>query len=315
MMTRREAFGAMVLWERIARANASQPATGVNFAVPPHACDSHTHVFGDPARYPMWSGRTYTPEPASSAEMMALHKALHMERVVIVTPSIYGTDNSTTLDGMKVRGKNARGIAVIDDQTSESQLDAMDRAGIRGIRLNLTNAGISDPAAVRQRLQAAAARVRRLRWHVQVLTTPAVIAGIQGTVEDLSVPVVFDHFGGALAAVGVEQPGFGDLVKLVRSGKAYVKISAAYRASQLTTYADAAPLARALITANPDRVIWGSDWPHPDSVPVSGRKATDLAPLLAVDDGRVLNLLPVWAPEEELRRKILVDNPARLYGF
>jgi len=314
MISRREALGFAWLG-RLAFAKASQPATAVDFVVPPHACDCHTHVFGDPARYPMWSGRGYTPEPASSAEMTALHKALHMERVVIVTPSIYGTDNRATLDGMKARGRNARGIAVIDGKTPERDLDVMNRAGVRGIRLNLTNAGISDPAVARQRLQSAAARVRRLNWHVQVLTTLGVIAGIQSAVLDLPVPVVFDHFGGALAEAGIHQPGFGDLVDLVRSGRAYVKISAVYRVSKLADYSDAAPLAKALIGANSERVIWGSDWPHPDSSPAPGRKATDLAPLLQIDDGRVLNLLPTWTGDTDIRRKILVDNPARLYGF
>ena len=314
MLTRREALAAALL-ARMANAKASQPATPVNFAVPPHACDCHTHVFGDPARYPLWSGRTYTPEPASSEEMAALHKALHIERVVIVTPSVYGTDNSATLDGMKARGRNGRGIAVIDEKTPDARLDSMQRAGVRGVRLNLTNAGVNDPAEARRRLQSAAARVRRLNWHVQVLTTPAVIAGIKSAVLDLPVPVVFDHFGGALAEDGLNQPGFADLIDLVRSGKAYVKISAAYRVSKRPDYADAAPLAKALIAANPDRVLWGSDWPHPDSVAVPGRKPADLAPLLPVDDGRVLNLLPTWTADASVRRQILVDNPARLYGF
>ena len=263
----------------------------------------------------MWSGRGYTPEIALPAEMTALHKALHMERVVIVTPSIYGTDNSATLDGMKVRGRNARGVAVIDEKTGERDLDAMNRAGVRCVRLNLTNAGIDDPAEARRRLLAAAARVRRLRWHVQVLTTPPTIAAIRDAVMEVPVPVVFDHFGGAVAEAGVEQRGFPELVELVRSGKAYVKISAVYRVSKRPDYADAAPLAKALIAANPDRVVWGSDWPHPDSNPAPGRKPTDLAPLLQIDDGRVLNLLPSWAPDASMRRRILVENPARLYGF
>jgi predicted TIM-barrel fold metal-dependent hydrolase len=317
MITRREAIGGLACLARTrqAVAKASQPATSVNFAVPPHACDCHTHIFGDPARFPMWEGRGYTPEIALPDEMTALHRALHMERVVIVTPSIYGTDNSATLEGMRIRGKNARGVAVIGERTPERELDSMHRAGVRGVRLNLTNAGINDPAAARQRLQSAAARVGRLGWHVQVLTTPAVIAALQGAVMDLPAPVVFDHFGGAVGAGGVDQQGFGALLEMVRSGKAYVKISAAYRVSARPDYSDAAPLAKALIAANPDRVIWGSDWPHPDSVPVPGRKPTDLAPLLQVDDGKVLNLLPSWTGDQTVRHKILVDNPARLYGF
>lgn len=317
MLTRREALGAAALLARMrtAYAKASQPATAVSFAIPSGACDCHTHIFGDPARFPMWAGRTYTPEAALPSEMTDLLRALHMERVVIVTPSIYGADNRATLEGMRVRGKSARGVAVIDDKTPEGALDAMDRAGVRGIRLNLVNAGVSDPAVARQRLQSAVARVRRLQWHVQLLTTPVVIAAIKGAVLDAPVPVVFDHFGGALAAGGVEQPGFAEMVELVGSGKAYVKISAAYRASTRADYAEVAPLAKALIAANADRVIWGSDWPHPDSAAVPGRKATDLAPLLQVDDGRMLNLLPTWTSDAAMRRKILVENPVRLYGF
>jgi len=130
------------------------------------------------------------------------------------------------------------------------------------------------------------------------------------------VPVVFDHFGGAQAELGVGQPGFADLVELVKSGKAYVKISGAYRASKLAPdYPDVVPLAKLLIAANPDRIVWGTDWPHPDSVTPPGKKVTDVTPLLQIDDGALLNRLPVWAPDQAIRTKILVENPARLYGF
>jgi predicted TIM-barrel fold metal-dependent hydrolase len=318
MRTRREILqgaAAALAGRAAAYAKASQPATAVSFAVPAGACDCHTHIFGDPARYPFWAGRGYTPETALPDEMAKLLAALHIERVVIVTPSVYGTDNSATLDGMKARGRNARGVAVIDDATPERELDAMARAGVLGVRLNLVNAGVNDPAAARERLERAARRVRRLNWHVQVLTTLPVIARIKGAILDCPVPVVIDHFGGAQAELGVEQPGFSDLVECVRSGKAYVKISAVYRVSKRPDYSDAAPLAKALIAANSERVVWGSDWPHPDSGTVPGRKPTDLAPLLQVDDGKVLNLLPVWAPDAAVRKRILVDNPARLYGF
>jgi predicted TIM-barrel fold metal-dependent hydrolase len=248
--------------------------------------------------------------------MSALHRALHIERVVIVTPSVYGTDNSATLEGIKARGKTARGIAVIDEKTSESDLDAMGKAGIRGIRLNLVNSGQNDPEMGRRRFRAAVERMQRRGWHIQMFTTLAVISGIKDLVRESPIPVVFDHFAGAQAARGVDQPGFVDVLELVRSGKAYVKISAAYRASSMPPdYADAAPLAKALIGANADRIVWGTDWPHPDSASVPGRKATDLAPLLQIDDGRLLNQLTVWAPDATVRKKILVDNPARLYGF
>jgi predicted TIM-barrel fold metal-dependent hydrolase len=297
-----------------ASAKAAQPSTPVSFDVPAGACDCHTHIHGDPETFPYFRGRLYTPETALPEEMAALHEALHMQRVVIVTPSVYGTDNAATLYGMKARGKDARGVAVIDEKTPESALDAMHQAGIRGIRLNLATSGVTDPSAGRKRFQAAVERVQKRKWHVQMYTSLAVISSIKDLVLASPVPAVFDHFGGAEAARGAGQPGFSDLVELVRSGKAYVKISGAYRASKLAPdYPDAAPLAKALIAANADHVVWGTDWPHPNSS--SGNPATQVTPLLQIDDGRVLNQLPVWAPDATIRRKILVDNPARLYGF
>jgi predicted TIM-barrel fold metal-dependent hydrolase len=248
--------------------------------------------------------------------MTALHKALHIERVVIVTPSVYGPDNSATSFGMKARGPTARGIAVIDDKTPESDLDAMQQAGFRGIRLNLATGGVNDPNVGRPRFQAAVERVKARGWHVQLFTSLAMISAIKDLVATSPVPVVFDHFGGAEAARGVEQPGFADLVDLVKAGKAYVKISGAYRSSKLgPDFADCTPLAKALIGANPERIVWGTDWPHPDSVTPPGKQISDVTPLFQIDDGRLLNQLPVWAPDAAIRKKILVDNPARLYGF
>ncbi len=177
--------------------------------------------------------------------MTALHKALHIERVVIVTPSVYGTDNSATLFGMKARGATARGVAVIDEKTPEADLDAMNQAGIRGIRLNLATGGVNDPAVGRPRFQAAVERVKGRNWHVQLFTSLSMISAIKDLVAASPVPVVFDHFGGAQAELGPEQPGFSDLLELVKSGKAYVKISGGYRASKLAPdYPDVVPLAR-----------------------------------------------------------------------
>jgi predicted TIM-barrel fold metal-dependent hydrolase len=301
---------------RAALATAAQPSTPVNFDVPAGACDCHTHIHGDPEKFPFFAGRVYTPEPASPEEMAALHRALHIERVVIVTPSVYGTDNSATLFGMKARGATARGVAVIDDKTPDRELDNMNQAGIRGIRLNLATGGVNDPSAGRPRFQAAVERVKNRNWHVQLFTSLTMLSAIKDLVAASPVPVVFDHFGGAQAALGPEQPGFADLLELVRTGTAYAKISGAYRASKLAPdYPDAAPLARALIAANADRIVWGTDWPHPNSVTPPGKQPTDVTPLLQIDDGRLLNQLPVWAPDAAIRKKILVDNPARLYGF
>jgi predicted TIM-barrel fold metal-dependent hydrolase len=321
MLTRRSMMLAsiaagVIMNDRTALAKAAQPSTPVNFDVPAGACDCHTHIHPDPAKFPFFAGRVYTPELASPEEMSALHKAVRMERVVIVTPSIYGPDNSATVFGMAARGTTARGVAVIDDKTSESDLDAMGKAGIRGIRLNLATGGVNDPTVGRPRFSAAVERVKARNWHVQLFTSLAMISAIKDLVAISPVPVVFDHFGGAQAALGLEQPGFADLVELVKSGKAYVKISGAYRASKLgPDYADCTPLAQALIAANADRIIWGTDWPHPDSVTPPGKQITDVTPLYQIDDGRLLNQLPVWAPDAAIRKRILVDNPAQLYGF
>jgi predicted TIM-barrel fold metal-dependent hydrolase len=175
---------------------------------------------------------------------------------------------------------------------------------------------VTDPDAARRRFNDAGARLKGRPWHIQMNTDLAMIDALRSPLAASAVPVVFDHFGGAQGALGTRQRGFDVLVDLVRSGKAYVKISAAYRSSaHPPDYSDAAPLATALIAANVARILWGTDWPHPDSTTVAGRKATDIAPLLQIDDGRVLNQLAVWAPDAATRKTILVDNPARLYQF
>lgn len=320
MLNRRDLLLASVaagvaMQNRAAFAKATQPSTKVNFEVPEHACDCHTHIHL-PEKYPFFAGRTYTPEPATPEEMAALHKALGIERVVIVTPSVYGTDNRATLEGMKFRGNTARGVAVIDDKTTEAQLDEMGKAGIKGIRVNLATGGINDPTIGRKRLEAAIDRVKGRGWHVQCYTILPLLKSIKDVLASSPVPVVFDHFGGAEASLGLEQPGWAELIEGVKSGKVYVKISGAYRLSKNgPDYPDAVPFAKALIAANPDRLVWGSDWPHPDSDPKPGKTAMDLAPLQQIDDGRVLNQLAVWAPDAATRKKILVDNPIRLYGF
>ena len=316
MLTRRDVLiGALAagatMHIRSAFAKASQPATPVNFDVPAGACDCHTHIHGDPEKFPFFPGRVYTPETALPEEMAALHRALRLQRVVIVTPSVYGTDNSATLWGMAARGADARGVAVIDDRTRESELDAMGREGVCGIRLNLSTGGTNDPALGRQRLQRAIERVKSRNWHVQMNTNLAMVSATKDLVAASPVPVVYDHFANAREELGVQQPGFANLVDLVRSGKAYVKISVT--AGPRKDYAPFAPLAKILIAANPERILWGTNWPHPNSG--SGRKATELTPLFQVDDGLVLNLPPAWAPDAVIRKKILVDNPAKLYAF
>jgi len=297
-------------------ADAAQPATPVSFEVPGGACDCHTHIFGDPQRFAFWSGRPYTPETATVNETRALHRALHIERIVIVNSLVYGTDNSCMIDALRRLGGRARGIALIDDKTPDTQLDGLAHAGVRGVRLNFVDLGVPDSVAARQQFRATVKRLAGRDWHIQIRCELPIVEALQDEVMVAPLPVVFDHFAGARASLGVSQSGFAVLVKLIRSGKAYVKISAAYRISdQAPEYSDVAPLAQALIVANPQRVLWGTDWPHPDSSRVPGRRPFDIAPLLQIDDGRLFNQLPVWAPDENVRKTILVGNPARLYGF
>ena len=317
MITRREfmvgAIAAGVLmYTRTGDAKPSQPSTPVNFDVPAGACDCHTHIHY-PEKFPFFAGRVYTPEAAMPAEMARLHKWLHIQRVVIVTPSVYGTDNSATIYGMKARGKDARGVAVINDKTTESEFDALVKAGFKGIRLNLFTVGTTDPSIASKQFQNAARRMKARNWHVQVNTSLAMVTAMKDQFAASPVPVVFDHFCNANTELGVDQPGFADLLDLVRSGKAYVKIS--ITAGPRKDYSGFTPLAKALIAANQDRIVWATNWPHPNSVTPPGRKPTELTPLFQVDDGLTLNLLPVWEPNAGVRKRILVDNPARLYEF
>jgi len=317
MLTRRDFLAGaiatgVILSTKQGFAKPSQPSTPVNFDVPAGACDCHTHIH-IPDIYPFYPGRVYTPETATPEEMAMLHKALHIQRVVIVTPSVYGTDNRATLYGMKFRGKDARGVAVIDDKTTESELDALAKAGFTGIRLNLFTVGTTDPRIAGKQFQEAVKRMKARNWHVQVNTSLAMVIALKDQFAASPVPIVFDHFCNADTDLGVGQAGFTELLQLVRSGKAYVKISVT--AGPRKDYTGFAPLAKALIAANPDRIVWATNWPHPNSVTPPGRKKTDLTPLFQVDDGLVLNLLPTWAPDAGMRKKILVDNPAKLYGF
>ena len=309
------ASAAAVLVRRTAPvfASASQPATPVSFDVPAGACDSHTHIFGDARAFPLAPTHAYTPEPALVGEMQALHRALHVDRVVVVTPSPYGTDNTCTLDAVKQMGGRARCVVVIDEKTSEASLDEMSRGGARGIRLNLITGGEANIAAARHLFEVAVMRTRPRNWHIQIYAQLGTIEALKDAIAACPVPVVLDHFGAAQVAGGVSQRGFDALLAMVHAGHAHVKISAPYRSStQAPDYADVAPIAKAIIAANPQRIVWGTDWPHPN--PALARPV-GLTPYWSIDDGRVFNQLPIWAPDAALRKTILVDNPARLYRF
>jgi predicted TIM-barrel fold metal-dependent hydrolase len=288
----------------------------VDFAVPDGACDCHVHVFpDDTGRYPFVAKRVYTPLAAPVGALKSYLSGLGLDRVVVVQPSVYGTDNSALLDTLDaLGGAKARGVAVIDDGISDAALQDMHRRGVRGVRVNLEMEGESDPNRSARRLVEIAGRVQGFGWHIQIFCLADMIAALAETLAALPVPVVLDHLGGIRADRGPGQQGFGAVVALLRAGNAYVKASGAYLASDAAPdFPEVVPFARAVIAANPDRVVWGSNWPHPD-----GSRRPDpfaVRPFLPVGHSETLNLLGVWAPDDELRHKILVANPARLYGF
>ena len=319
MLLTMAATGAVALHRRATAVVSSADQAGitpVDFPVPAGACDCHAHVFGDAKRFPLSPDRAYTPPPAPVEDLRRFLRGLHMDRVVIVSASVYGTNNDCALDAIRQLGSRARGVANVSPESADSELERLRRGGIRGLRLNFETQGVSDPKVAVDRFRLASERAAKLGWHIQVNTRLPIVAAMEEHVLAGPATVVFDHFAQAEALRGVDQPGFSSLVRLLKSGRAYVKISAAYRiATRPSDYSDVVPLAKALIAANPDRVLWGSDWPHPDAVRRPGRSRTDLAPPLPVDDGRVLNQLAVWAPDAATRHTILVENPARLYGF
>ena len=285
--------------------------------MPALACDCHVHVFGPFDRFPLWADRAYTPGAASIEDLMALHQGLGIGRVVVVQASPQGSDNRCTVDAlqrMNALGHGARGVVVIDEHTSDSELRAMHAAGVRGVRVNLESAGLHDPQVARRLMQAAAERVAPLGWHVQTYTTLDVIASLHDTLMALPTPVVIDHFGRATAAKGVAQEGFAALVSLVQSGQAWVKLSAAHRISDLPDCEDARAIAQALIATNPDRMLWGTDWPHPGAWPGVPRQCEAIEPFHPINDTRALQRLSEWTTPTQWTR-ILVDNPARLYDF
>jgi predicted TIM-barrel fold metal-dependent hydrolase len=287
--------------------------SAIGFDVPAGACDTHVHVFGPAAEFPYDPARGYTPGDAAVADLLQLQSLLQLDRVVLVQPSPYGTDNARLLAALRELGPRARGVAVID---AAADLAAMQAAGVRGARVNLETAGQHDPVAALDGLRRAAAQVAPFGWHIQTYTNLPMIAALHDAILDLPVPLVIDHFGRTPAAPGIDQPGFDALLSLVRSGRAYVKLSAPCRMSQAPDYADAAAIARALIRANPDRMLWGTDWPHTSTKRDPARAASAIEPFQPEDDGRALGRLHDWVGgDADLLRRILVDNPGVLYGF
>jgi predicted TIM-barrel fold metal-dependent hydrolase len=286
----------------------------VTSTIPAGATDCHMHVFE--ARYPVSPSRTYTPGPAPLDHYRKVAAALRLTRAVVVQPSAYSTDNSCTLDAVAAIGASARAVVGIDLNISDEELDRLHKRGARGVRINSASRGLRDVDEIADLVSATAKRIDRLGWHVQIFTDLLVIEQLSGRLRTLPVPVVVDHMGLAQAAQGPVQRGLGALCDLLASGRGWVKLSGAYRVStQEGGFADAGVIIRALIDANPDRCIWGTDWPHTGG---HGHAQSAQAPPIIyrrLDTAALLEQLVACTGDEAIVRKILVDNPARLYGF
>ena len=271
------------------------------FRPPPLACDAHCHIFGPAAKFPFAPDASYHPPDSPFEGLQKLHAILGFERAVIVHASCHGSDMRATLDGIK-RSKGAyRGTAIIDESYSEKDFQRMQDGGIRGVRFNFVQhlGGRPDMAFFHRTV----ARLKDMGWHLIVHLDAQDLVELRDMFMKIPVPMVIDHMGRVQASKGLDQEPFRVLLDFMKNQNTWVKVCGAERVSSKgPPFDDAVPFARALIAAAPDRILWGTDWPHPN---------VKIMP----NDGDLVDLFPLMAPEPELQRRILVDNPARLYGF
>ena len=278
----------------------------------PGACDCHVHVFGNPREFPHHPDRVFTPGEALASDLQRHMAALGTARAVIVQPSVYGTDNSCTLDAMRQLGPIARGVCVIDSDIAEAELTRLDKAGVRGVRINLRTAGEHDERLSNRKIAEAADRVAHLGWHVQVYCDRTMLGALARLVPSLPAVLVLDHFADVRAHDGGDMR---HLSSLMETGRAYVKLSAPHRVSDGPNHVEAAAIAQDLARTHADRLLWGSDWPHP-GVPHGQKRIRDaIEPFQDVDDGMALVRLADWLGDDDILRRILVSNPEELYGF
>jgi len=281
----------------------SRPA----IAPPPKACDTHAHVFGPASQFPYADDRSYTPPDAPLAKYLGMLDTLGFARGVLVQGSAHGRDNAAMLDALARHPERLRGVAVADADTPTAELRRWAALGVRGLRFNHFfrggalhyRGGVPLSAA-----RALAPLMAELGWHLQLWIDVKDLPDTIPVLTSLGLPVVIDHMGRTDARAGTSSPGFQSLLRLVGDGGCWVKLSGAHRLSmQAPDYADVRPFHEALLRANPDRLMWGTDWPHP-------RIEGDMP-----DAGRLLDLFQQWTPDQATRRRILAANPARLYGF
>jgi predicted TIM-barrel fold metal-dependent hydrolase len=274
--------------------------------LPPRACDTHAHIMGPKARHAYSPARIYTPPDCLLPDYLKMLATLGVERAVLVQPSVYGTDNTVMLEAIKAAGDRLRGVAVVAEEISDAELKRLEAAGVRGVRVNIVD--VKDRKAgtlPMDALKALARRVAPLGWHMEFLMHADEFPDLDRAFAGFPVDIVLGHLGYMKTDKGLANAGFQALLRLMKAGRAWVKLTGP---SRITTsgglpYADVAPYARALIEANPERVLWGTDWPH----------VIIKTPM--PNDGDLADLLSDWIPDASAREQVLVRNPARLYGF
>lgn len=269
------------------------------FRLPAGSCDAHCHVFGPGAVFPYAPNRRYTPEDAPKDALAALHAHLGIDRAVIVQASCHGTDNRAMLDAIAWRPDRYRGVAIVDDSFDDKALDALHEGGVRGVRFNFVkHLGGAPNMAVFDRV---VDRIKGRGWHVVLHVYGSDVIPLSEMMKSLPLTFVIDHMARVPASEGIAQAPFRELLELARRDNCWVKVCGAERID-FPPYDKAVPIARAIVEVAPERVMWGTDFPHPN-------------PSHVCDEADLVDLVPSIAPTAELQRKLLVDNPARLYGF
>jgi len=269
---------------------------------PPAACDCHIHIYD--ARFPATRPGSRLTRDATVADYRKLQSRLGTSRAIVVQPAAYGFDNAVTVDAVAQLGlAHARAVAVIHPSITDAELRELDRVGVRGVRFTLHDPATAVTAP--EMIEPIAARIAEIGWHAQLHLRGDQLVAMADTVARLPCTLVIDHMGRMPQPGGVQHPAFAIVLRLLDSGRAWVKLSGPYLDTRKgpPAYADVAPVARALIQHAPERCVWGSDWPHPTE--------RDAKP----DDAAMLDLLSEWAANDATRGRILVENPARLYGF
>lgn len=271
---------------------------------PPCGCDAHFHLFGPVAKFPYADSRSYTPDEAPLENLLKMLDALGMARGVIVQGNAHGTDNSALLDALKREPKRLRAAAIVKPDTGREELKRMADLGVRALRFHHMPHGVGFSSLGMQSFEKLSPLMADLGLHAQFMMDANALDSALPFFKHWKLPVVIDHMGNVDGKLGANQPGVQQMCRLLSEGKIWVKVSGAYRVSeQYPDYPDAKLIHEALVKANPEQIIWGTDWPHP-------RLEKDMP-----EDGHLLDLFNAWTADAGLRKKILVDNPAKLYGF